>query len=78
MYITHFIVLFWLKKVELKFQIVYNNTIVNFFIYYIIVVALSILLSMLTFKLIERPTQLLGKNIINRSERKQAGIAHSI
>lgn len=77
-YITHFIVLFWLKKVELKFQIVYNNSLVNFFIYYLIVVALSILVSMLTFKIIEMPTQLLGKNIIHKRERKQAGIANSI
>lgn len=78
MYITHFIVLFWIKKMDSKFHIVPNKTMFIFFSYYIIVVLVTILLSKMTYKIIELPTQLIGKNIINKKEKKQSLLINSI
>ena len=68
MYIIHFIVLFWIDELGINFYFIHNSTIFHFVVYYLIVIAITTLLSMITYKVIEVPTQLLGKKIINKRE----------
>lgn len=69
MYLVHFVVLHWLFKYDFLDYIstkTEGGSILNFVIRYIIVLTLSVIISTITYRLIEKPFQRLGKNIIQK------------
>lgn len=67
MYLTHFAVLFWLTY--FNFVDLAQNDLVNYFVRYFIVLLITILLSTLTYNIIEVPFQGIGRQIIKRLDR---------
>jgi peptidoglycan/LPS O-acetylase OafA/YrhL len=70
MYLVHFAVLHWLEHFNLLDLL--NNAYLNYAVKLVIVVGLSAAISTLFYNLIEVPFQTLGKNIINRWEKKNS------
>ncbi|MCM0668628.1 acyltransferase family protein [Flavobacterium tyrosinilyticum] len=66
MYIIHFIVIAWLAKFHLLDF--YDNSIINFFIRFALILIVSVFISTLTYRVIEIPFQNLAKNIILKTE----------
>ncbi len=66
MYLVHFGVLYWLTK--LNFIDYVSNDFLNFGLRYLLVTAITILLSSITYRFVEVPFQGLGKNLIARLE----------
>lgn len=62
MYLIHFSIIHWSVKMQFNF--------VNFYIRYLIIVILTVIVSTLTYHIIEIPFQKLGKRIINSYEKK--------
>lgn len=68
MYLVHFAVLYWLKRFDL---INYTENVeLNYIIRFYIVVLITLAFSSLTYKLIEVPSQKIGKTLIGRMEKK--------
>lgn len=73
MYITHFIVLFFIGKL---FAI--SSTPFYFIVYYVLVVIISFLVSIITYNLIEEKSLLICKRIINKREQNRAEIVPTL
>lgn len=69
MYLSHFAVIYWMTKYNylnfLEGDNLYIN-LVNYGIRFLIVIVLSVLLSFIMYKIIERPMQKLGKKVITK------------
>ncbi len=68
MYLVHFAVLHWLAEFNLIDH--FSNGMVNYAITYSLAVAITVLISSITYNLIEIPFQKIGKKIIDRAELK--------
>lgn len=71
MYLVHFVVLHWLFKFDFLDYVstdTVSGSLFNLGIRYTIVLMLSIAISYITYRLIEKPFQKLGKNIIKKRE----------
>lgn len=68
MYIVHFAVLYWLTYFE-KIDY-FNNQFINFGFKFLIVTLLTIIISSMTYKLVELPFQNIGRKIIKKLEEK--------
>lgn len=69
MYLVHFAVMYWLEKLGCipSFAI---YPVLNYILWYLLVVTITIAISTLTYQFIEEPFQNLGKKIIQKRENK--------
>ena len=68
LYIIHFIVIFWLVKYQLNLLYQSSSTI-NFCLFFTITLLLSCFVSYITYQLIEKPFQNLGKKLISKKQK---------
>lgn len=68
LYIIHFIVIFWLTKYHFN-SLLQGSSSVNFWLFLLITIILSSVISYVTYLLIEKPFQNLGKKIISKQQK---------
>jgi peptidoglycan/LPS O-acetylase OafA/YrhL len=76
MYLVHFAVLYWLQR--LNFTDILQNGNLNYILRYLIVVSITVAVSTLFYNVVEVPFQNLGKNIIDRWEKKNTQLAVAV
>lgn len=65
MYIIHFIVLFWLSRFHLN-SLYEGSAGVNYILFFLLTLSICSLISFVTYRMVERPFQNLGKKIISK------------
>ena len=75
MYLVHFGVLYWLTKLNMADFIVVNNplsAVVNYCLRFVVLIFLSVLISSVSYKLIELPGQKLGRKIVQKLNKNSS------
>ena len=71
-YLTHFAVLYWMDKVLPQYFIPVNSVltnILNFNLKFLVIVSITAIISTITYRLIEEPTQQFGKRFLRNSNK---------